>query len=192
VRPENEDLLKLPLQYFNWPYDRLGVMKDKDNSFDDLQVSPTLELTGIEYYWIVSKSADMCVEVTGSSTSDGADIDLGLQDDADNMLWLLESLGNGYYKIVARHSGKCLQVDQASQLNGATVSQGTYTGAGNQQWKLEQAEDGYYRLLAKHSRKYLTAGNGTVVDPMDAYQWFKTDSNDQLWDLKSLGLFIPD
>lgn len=192
VRPENADLLKLPLQYFNWPYDRLGVMKDKDNSLDDLQVSPTLELTGIEYYWIVSKSADMCVEVTGSSTSDGADIDLGLQDDADNMLWLLGSLGNGYYKIVARHSGKCLQVDQSSQLNGATVSQGTYTGASNQQWKLQQMDDGYYSLLAKHSRKYLTAGNGTVVDPMDAYQWSDTDSNDQLWDLKSLGLFIPD
>jgi hypothetical protein len=45
VRPENASYLKLVNQYWNWPIDDKGSMKDLDNSTDDLHLIPMLHLT---------------------------------------------------------------------------------------------------------------------------------------------------
>jgi len=45
VRPANPDNMRLPLQTWDWPHDSKGTMQDLDNSKDDVQVIPLLELT---------------------------------------------------------------------------------------------------------------------------------------------------
>ncbi|TFH09456.1 MAG: hypothetical protein E4H14_04415, partial [Candidatus Thorarchaeota archaeon] len=45
IRPENAEHLKLVNQYWDWPYDAIGKMKDMDNSIYDVNVQPFLRLT---------------------------------------------------------------------------------------------------------------------------------------------------
>ncbi len=45
LRPQNPDNVRLALQEWDWPYDNKGTMQDLDNSTDDVQVIPMLELT---------------------------------------------------------------------------------------------------------------------------------------------------
>ncbi len=43
--PQNPDNVRLALQEWDWPYDNKSTMQDLDNSSDDLQIIPMLELT---------------------------------------------------------------------------------------------------------------------------------------------------
>ena len=45
MRPQQSSYLKLLNQYWNWPLDDKGSMKDLDNSTDDVHLIPTLHLT---------------------------------------------------------------------------------------------------------------------------------------------------
>jgi hypothetical protein len=45
VRPQQSEYLKLLNQYWNWPLDDKGSMKDLDNSTDDVHLIPMLNLT---------------------------------------------------------------------------------------------------------------------------------------------------
>ncbi|MBN1762601.1 MAG: hypothetical protein JW878_05955, partial [Methanomicrobia archaeon] len=45
LRPDNPDNMMLPLRTWDWPYDCKGTMQDLDNSTDDIQIIPMLELT---------------------------------------------------------------------------------------------------------------------------------------------------
>ena len=45
LRPQNPDNVRLALQEWDWPYDNKSTMQDLDNSKDDVQVIPMLELT---------------------------------------------------------------------------------------------------------------------------------------------------
>ena len=45
LRPQNPDNVRLALQEWDWPYDNKSTMQDLDNSKNDVQVIPMLELT---------------------------------------------------------------------------------------------------------------------------------------------------
>ena len=45
VKPQQSEYLKLINQYWNWPQDKEGFMKDLDNSEDDVHLVPMLKLT---------------------------------------------------------------------------------------------------------------------------------------------------
>lgn len=45
LRPQNPEYLKLVNQFWNWPTDKEGIMKDLDNSMEDVQVVPMLNLS---------------------------------------------------------------------------------------------------------------------------------------------------
>jgi hypothetical protein len=47
IRPVNSNNMRLPLQTWDWPHDSKGTMQDLDNSTDDVQVIPMLELTDL-------------------------------------------------------------------------------------------------------------------------------------------------
>ena len=44
LRPKDAEHLKLPVQSWNWPDDSEGTMKDLDDSKDDVQIVPMLEV----------------------------------------------------------------------------------------------------------------------------------------------------
>jgi hypothetical protein len=191
LRPNNADHLRLPMETWDWPEDWQGQMKQKDGSVDDVEIAPVLELTGTEYYWIVSENDGKCLEVADASLTDGANVQVNGRDAQDHKLWLLEPAGGGYYKIVAKHSGKLLEVAYSSQRDDADVWQLGATGKSNQLWKLVQTEDGAYEIVARHSGLCLSVGDELQSGVCDVCQERFNGRASQLWSLQPLGNFIP-
>jgi hypothetical protein len=67
LRPKNTDHLRLPLQTWDWPEDSEGTMKDLDNSVDDIQLVPMLELNASQVPE-QSAVADYGIIVLGNKT----------------------------------------------------------------------------------------------------------------------------
>src|SRR5581483_6329426 len=74
----------------------------------------------------------MCVDVTGASTADGANVEQWTCNGQTNQQWLFRDTGGGVFEVSSVNSGKCLDVDHASTANGANVLQWACHGSLNQ------------------------------------------------------------
>jgi hypothetical protein len=196
LKPKNPDLLNLYMQSWDWPYDEEGTMKDLNNSKDDVQIIPMLELTvpssGI-YYKIIAKHSNKSLEVSNASQDDGANVQQHTYEGLDNQLWKLEIVEEGKYKIIAKHSGKVIEVNNASQDGGANVQQYTNAGNNSQLWEfVETAEDGYYKILANHSGKVLEVSNASQEDGANVFQNTSGNLDNQLWKLEPVVVGLPE
>merc|ERR1719203_717024 len=72
-----------------------------------------------------------CLDVAGSSTNSGANVDLWSCNQGANQRWIYSGL-----QIMSASSGKCLDVAGGNTYNGANVEQWDCNGGGNQQWVL--------------------------------------------------------
>ncbi|TLP52172.1 RICIN domain-containing protein [Microbispora triticiradicis] len=76
------------------------------------------------------------LDVNGSSTTQGLQLQQWTANGGTNQLWYLRSTGDGYYTIVSYSSGLLADVYGASTSDGAQVVQWTANGGTNQQWQL--------------------------------------------------------
>ncbi len=90
------------------------------------------------YFKIVNVQTGKVLDVTGSSTANGAKVIQWGSNGGNNQQWKLVSLGNGEFSIEARHSGKVLDVEGAGTGEGAQVLQWTWHGGDNQRFYLEE------------------------------------------------------
>ena len=164
IRPKDAEHLTLPLQFWDWPEDDQGLMRDLNNSEEDVFILPYLEMNIQTDFRIISKNSEKCLEVSNASEADNATIWQNTYVENPNQHWYIKSVAEGYVKIQAVHSEKCLEVNNASLDDGAPVIQGTYTGEDCQQWKLEPLGNNSYILLAKHSGKCLEVYNASMED----------------------------
>ena len=80
--------------------------------------------------------SNKCVDVSGISTADGANIHQWDCGSGDNQKWTVTPVGDGYVRVTAVHSGKVADVEGPSTADGADVHQWSYVGALNQQWRM--------------------------------------------------------
>jgi hypothetical protein len=90
------------------------------------------------YYQILSRNANLILEVIGGegATGDGVNVDLWDYVGGYNQQWMPVPLGGGYYKLVARHSGKCLDVPYSSTTANTVLWQWECNGTGAQAYSL--------------------------------------------------------
>ncbi|TGE23080.1 RICIN domain-containing protein [Hymenobacter metallicola] len=98
-----------------------------------------IESLGGGYYRLMVPGNNRVLEVLGSSTSNGADLDLWPYYSGNNQAWRIEPAGpQGYYKLVAKHSNKALTAkDSANVATEGAIHQWRDNGRENQMWKLE-------------------------------------------------------
>ncbi|MCB2378287.1 RICIN domain-containing protein [Hymenobacter sp. BT635] len=102
-----------------------------------------IESLGGGFYRLMVPGNNRVLEVLGSSTSNGADLDLWPYYSGNNQAWRIEPTEDGYYKLLAKHSSKALTAkDSANSLEGS-IHQWRFSGRENQMWKLQpvQAEE---------------------------------------------------
>ena len=87
------------------------------------------------YSRLVAQHSGKCLDVSGVSTEDRAEIIQWQCHAGANQDWRLEPVGEGY-QVVARHSGKCLDVRGESTNDGGQIIQWSCTGGANQTWLL--------------------------------------------------------
>lgn len=86
------------------------------------------------YYRILVQGGTKVLEVLGSSSSNGAPLNLWPYYHGNNQLWRIQEAGDGYYTLVAKHSQKAITVKDSTSTS---LQQWRYTGEANQQWRLE-------------------------------------------------------
>jgi hypothetical protein len=136
---------------------------------------------GSTNYEVVSHNSGKVLDVSGSSTADGAAVLQWTWHSGTNQEWSLVSISGGYYEIVNRNSGKVLEVLSSSTANGATIDQRTWNSGTNQQWSLVAVGGGYYKLVSRNSGKVLdvagfSTANGATID-----QWTDNGGTNQQW-----------
>lgn len=133
------------------------------------------------FYKLLDKNSGMAIDITGGSTSDGANAIQWNDSGAQNQHWRFVAVGDGSFKIINQNSGKLLDVYQASTADGAAVIQWTDKNGANQHWTLVAAGNGYYKIKNVNSGKLLSVSGSSTTAGAQLVQTTDTNADSQLW-----------
>ncbi|MEQ9305901.1 MAG: RICIN domain-containing protein, partial [Marinoscillum sp.] len=147
-------------------------------------VSPNEVPTGS--YRITSKNSNKVLDVSGCSTSVGANVQQWPWNGANCQRWSINATADGYYEIISNASGLGLDVDGCSSVNGRNVQVWTGTSADCQKWGFEEVEPGYYKILSKNGLKVLDVSECATTDGANIQQWQWIGGDCQRWALEGV------
>ncbi|MES2664331.1 MAG: cellulase family glycosylhydrolase [Pseudomonadota bacterium] len=137
-------------------------------------------------YYITSKHSNLCMDIIGASTSNGAKAQqYNCSASANNQRFLITDLGNDAYSIEAKHSGKVLDVAGFNPYNGLPLQQWSWGGANNQRWQIKNTATGYeisplhLSSFCVDIKDWSTSNSGTL------HLWQCHGGNNQKWILKN-------
>jgi len=191
VVPKDKNHLTLSMQYWDWPEDDQGIMKDLNNSKKDIFILPYIEMTVQTDFKIISEQSGKCLEVAHENISENATIQQQEYTGKTNQQWSIIPQPEGYVSIQASHSGKCLAVYQASKENNASLVQQQFTGADYQLWKLYPISNTSYAIISKHSEKCVEIFNASMQDNATAIQSEYKEEPQQIWFITDVHDFLP-
>jgi hypothetical protein len=110
-----------------------------------------------------------CMDVRGSSSANGAQIQQWACVGVNNQKFRFESKGGGYYQLVARHSNKCVDVHPNELRNGGTIHQWSCHGGDNQLFSLQSIGGGRYLIKAKAGGRCIDSPYANNGDKL--HQW---------------------
>ena len=139
-----------------------------------------------QYFEIVSRNSDKCLDVFGASTDAGAAAIKWICHGGANQQWRLEPAGGGAFRIIARHSGQALDVFGALLDDVTPIIQWPVHGGDNQAWTLEPAGDGYVRIVARHSGKAMDVEFASTDDGARVIQYTPHGGANQQWLLRAV------
>ena len=139
------------------------------------------------WYVLINRQSGKVLDVTGTSTADGTNIQQWSRNDGAWQQWQFVSSGDGYYKLKAKHSGKVVDLWGWSTAEGGEFRQYSDLNGANQQFRLADSEGGRIRLINRHSGKALGIKDRSTSDGAWAVQ--NTDNNqyNQQWELVKVG-----
>jgi hypothetical protein len=112
---------------------------------------------------IVARSSGKCLDVTGSSTANGARLQQSSCLGSPNQSFRFAPTDGGFYEIISTNSGKCLDVAGQSLSNNALIDQWDCWGGDNQQFRLVPT-GGYYQLVVRGSERCLNVVGASTAD----------------------------
>ncbi|MFJ9446205.1 RICIN domain-containing protein [Kitasatospora sp. NPDC101235] len=124
--------------------------------------------------FIITNNSGKCLEITSSSTANGADAQQWTCKGQAGAVWRFKSTSDGFVNIVNENSKKCLEITSSSTANGADAQQWTCKGQAGAKWKvaLIRTSDGKERLLfVNHSGKVLEITGSSTANGANAQQW---------------------
>ncbi len=158
-------------------------------------ISISMNAVAKDYYQIVSKNSQKCLDVEAGSKENGANIQQWSCFGGNNQKWELRKIEGDYYQIISKESDKCLDVENRSMENGANVHQWRCVGeeenwnSDNQKWKLRKVGS-YYQIISKRSDKCLDVENRSTENGANVQQWRcvgeeeNWNSDNQKWEIK--------
>ncbi len=119
-----------------------------------------------DWYEIVpTASSSVCLDVSGASKSDGAQIQLYRNNKTIAQLFKFQ-YSDGYYRIVSLNSNKAIELKNGSVVPGVGAEQTSVTESGAQQFRIDVNEDGSYTFTCAANALRLgttSLGSGTVI-----------------------------
>jgi hypothetical protein len=133
------------------------------------------------FYKILNKNSGKAVDVSGGSTSAGANVIQWNDTGAQNQHWRWVPVGDGSYEIVNQTSGQLLDVTSGSTADGATVVQQPDNNGASQHWTLVATGNGYYKIKNVNSGKVLAVSGSSTTAGAQLVQTTDTNAASQLW-----------
>lgn len=125
----------------------------------------------------------MVLDVTNTSTQNGALVQQWTWVGGANQQWQFIPLGNGYNEILNINSGKVLDVYGGSVNGGAAIQQWDWLGGGNQQWQVVPVGNGYNAIFNLQSGMVLDVTNVSTNGGALIQQWTWLGGANQQWQL---------
>jgi hypothetical protein len=192
IRPKNKAHLTLPVQYWDWPYDDQGQMRDLDTSEEDIFILPYFEMSIPTDFTIISKKSGKYLEVAQANHSENATVGQNIDTNSSNQHWSILPVSDGYVKIIAAHSGKCLSVSHERVDTGGSIVQETFTGDDHQLWTLKLLENQTYSIISKRSGKCLQVYNASMNNTVSVGQSSNFKLSYQQWEIRDIQNILPD
>ncbi len=135
-------------------------------------------------YKICNKTTSRCLEVAGSSTSDGAAIQQRTFSGGSNQKWTITQVSPLKYKVVNVNSGKSLDSKSGSTSSGTAVIQDGYKGSSTQLWAFTSLGDqpGFYEITpTANSWASITPWGSLYSDGTPIQEWTYLTADFQKW-----------
>jgi len=148
-----------------------GPLPDGDEG-EDLGTT-TSEITSGGVYVLKNVNSGKCVDVTGASTTSGANIEQWDCNGHANQQFKVTDIGGGVFKLQPMNSGgaQCMDIFQSSLANGGNVDQWSCNGHTSQQFKLAQPSSGQFTITAVNSGKCLDVAGSSLLRCANIQQW---------------------
>ncbi len=118
-------------------------------------------------YAVIETTNDLCLDVEGGSTANGARVIQWPCHYGSNQLWAMYKVGWGPYYITNLKSGRCLDIEYGSASAGAKMIQWDCHHLDNQLWTLTDfsGNTDFFRIRSERNR------NNCLDVPGDSGQW---------------------
>lgn len=122
-------------------------------------------------YSLVARHSNKCVDVDGSSTARGANIQQYTCNNTNAQRFRLENAANGAFRLVNINSNKCMDVAGGRIENGTNIQQWDCNGLAPQAFRFVAAANGSYKLKFENSGRCLDISGPTPNDRQNIHQW---------------------
>ena len=153
---------------------------------------------GNGYYYLVSGVGDggtYCLDVTGKSTENGANIEIYQYGGGTNQQYYITSNSDGSYTLKTRVSGNksAVEIKDAGVQSGNNVQQWTLNGHNCQNWIFEPVTNPgcsmntglIYEFENLNSKMVMDIAGGTMKENTNVQQWSTGHYKSQQWILKA-------
>ncbi|MEV5434590.1 family 43 glycosylhydrolase [Streptomyces sp. NPDC052682] len=134
-------------------------------------------------YTLTNRNSGKCLEVTGGSTADGADVAQYGCTGGSNQRWRLEDLGDDTHRLVNVATGKVLDTADCSAADGADLRQWSWLNNTCQRFRFLATDSGYVRVVNQATGKVADVADCSTADSADVRQWTWLNNTCQQWRL---------
>ncbi len=131
---------------------------------------------------------DMMLDVSGSGTTDGTNIQVYQGNNSIAQKFKVQSTGDGWFKISNPFSGKCLDVQGGSTKSGTNVQLYTYNGSNAQKWRFYQEGDCFF--IKNKLGCYLDVDGGKNKNGTNVLVYTKNGTPAQKWKIQETSAIV--
>ncbi|WP_079141887.1 family 43 glycosylhydrolase [Streptomyces sp. LUP30] len=135
-------------------------------------------------YTLVNRNSGKCLDVSGGSTADGANILQWTCNGGADQKWRIEDRGDDTSRLVNVATGGVMDTADCSTADGADLRQWPWLNNACQRFRLVFTASGdYVRLVGENSAKVADVANCATADGADVRQWTWLNNTCQQWRL---------
>jgi chitinase len=142
-------------------------------------------------YVIRSAMTSKCVDISASSTADGAKVQQWDCNGTNAQKFHLSPTTDGYWKIINVNSNKSLDIKDNSTAQNALFHQWTYVGGNNQQFKFVARGNNQFSIHARHTDMVMDLYWGSANNGTEYVQYPYTGTANQLFTFDKVGSTPP-
>ncbi|GGY74428.1 hydrolase [Streptomyces nitrosporeus] len=145
---------------------------------------PSGEPSGVAAtYTLTNRNSGKCLEVSGGSPADGANVVQRACDGGSQQRWRLQDLGDDTHRLLNAATGKVLDTADCSAADGADLRQWSWLDNPCQRFRFLATDSGHVRIVNQATGKVADVADCSTADAADVRQWTWLNNACQQWRL---------